>query len=262
MRKTFGKGARSLGLTAGLIALVWALIAARDVSLDQSTSFVARSSLPGQPGSRPTETTANPLIDELNHCIQARFLHKEGIGMARIADFSNHMGRFVPETPEEHSAIRSLTDARIRVGFYLAGRSVLGLQPADAAAESPSALAGVRRPVSITERELPAELPKPSDLLAIAKTGLLMSKTHDRYAIGLGDWTVDVRPVRASKPMCLECHLVTDSLKDGAASDQLRLGDALGVAIYVYAPRDVPPHMDQHRGRSESRPERQPARAE
>ena len=158
--------------------------------------------------------------------------------MARIVEFSNHLGRFEPEGPAETAAVKALKDGRWRVGFYLGGRALLVPKPTAVEWENLKLVGrrvGIEVPVSITQTGPPDSLPQPLELWRVAEQALREASTKDRQITSLGSWTVDIRPIRASKPSCLECHNSFDKRDEPDHSPDLRIGDALGVAIYVYA---------------------------
>jgi hypothetical protein len=187
----------------------------------------------GESSRRPVQSP----IDRLDRCIQSRFHDSEGMGMARIAEFSNHLGRFEPNGPAEVAAVAALKKSRLRVAFFLGSRTLLGPKPTQrqwALQRYAGGRLGIYAPVSITEKTVPDDVPQTWDLWDVAQRGLREAPPHGGYGTSLGSWTVDVRTVRASKPACIECH--SGYAKYNEKRDRpLQLGDPLGVAIYVYS---------------------------
>jgi hypothetical protein len=188
-------------------------------------------------GSRVSRSATAPApVEALNYAIQDRFHNSRGFGMARMPTVPEHLHYFNPETPAEKSAVDELQGWA--VGFYLGGRRLLNPPLSESEwvddhravqqAARPRPRRAISEPLVITGMITPAGLPKPWQLQEIGRKALEAAATSDRYEASLGRWSVDVRPIRASRAACLECH----NPRDDAA---LRIGDALGVAIYVYA---------------------------
>jgi hypothetical protein len=176
-------------------------------------------------------------IARLDACIQARFLDTRTFGMSRVATTQYHRsGHFVPENEAERAVIGELKDKHYDVGFFLLGRFALGTPPSPIALDthgvfSPNLVAlrrrGVQGPAFITP--LGAEdLPKPEALLDEARDALLSFDSGQGYNIQQGDWTVAMRPLRASTQKCVQCHVAN------SGAGNLKIGDGLGVAMYVY----------------------------
>src|SRR5262249_62098031 len=85
---------------------------------------------------------------------------------------------------------------------------------------------GVQGPAFITRLANPAELPGPDALLADSRRALASFQDGAGYDIRKGEWTVAMRPLRASNAECVQCH--------NAGGSSLKIGDALGVELYVY----------------------------
>jgi hypothetical protein len=165
-------------------------------------------------------------VDQLDTCIQNRFVDMRAMGMRRVLPRAYHgVLDFAPENPVETSVIQQLKAKDMEVVFYLVGRGVLGestgpfLNPRRA---------GVQGPAFITPSH---NFPAPDELLTESRTAL---KSVDRGAdispIRHGEWTIAMRPLRAHQGRCVECHV-----PQGATG--LKIGDALGVAMYAYRER-------------------------
>ena len=68
----------------------------------------------------------------------------------------------------------------------------------------------------------------PDTLLDDGRRALLSFQKGEGYDIRKAGWTVAMRPLRASNERCVQCHVA------GGAESKLKIGDALGAAMYVY----------------------------
>jgi hypothetical protein len=174
-------------------------------------------------------TTPEPNeLNQLNDCIQRRFLARTTFGMNRIVSNQYHgVGQFVPENAAEYAIVGQLYQDGYQVALYLAGRNVLS-------APTPNSLLqpyryAVQGPAFITPLKL-EELPRPETLLEASRAALGAFDKNKTYgAIQNSDWTVALRPLRASNEACVQCH--------NAAGAHVKMNDVLGVAMYVYKPR-------------------------
>ena len=161
-------------------------------------------------------------ISRLDECIQRRFLGIDTFGMRRVLPMEYHGVRvFQPANPTERAVVDRLEQQHYEVVFYLAGRGVL-------TTTAPPLLgrrAGIQGPAFITPPH--GEFPQPDTLLADARRALVSFQDSGGFDVQKAGWTVAMRPLRASKGACLQCHTMA-----GAAG--LQIGDPLGVAIYVY----------------------------
>jgi hypothetical protein len=73
------------------------------------------------------------------------------------------------------------------------------------------------------------DLPSPAALLEDARTALVSFDTVQGYAVEKDGWSVWVRPLRATSQACVDCH----ARGSGGANRSLKIGDALGVVMYV-----------------------------
>ena len=155
--------------------------------------------------------------------------------MQRIAPGDHRSGAggdfFFPENLTEQAMIAGLGAQHYEVGFFLLGRLALSTPIA------PTFVAprrtGVQGPAYITQLRTD-DLPKPEALLEQARAALLSFDTGDGYNVQHGDWTIAMRPLRASTQKCVQCHVAN------TGPLALKVGDALGVAMYVY--RSKSPH--------------------
>jgi len=170
----------------------------------------------------PTSTPEE--IARLDSVIQQRFLMTGPFGISRVALVSTHGIRpFIPATPAERDVVTLLKSERYDVGFFLLGR--LALPSSQAVFPFARLRSEVQGPAFITV-ERPAELPTPESLLEVGSAALKSFAAGEGYDVRSGDWTVAMRPLRASTERCIACH--------NSMGEKVKLGDALGVAMYVY----------------------------
>lgn len=177
--------------------------------------------LPANAGHLPA--TRNPEFEELsrlNECIQTRFLSRTSFGMNRIAAQHHGARTFHPENAGESALVDRIRKKGYELAVFLAGRSVL---------EAPLPL-GVQGPAFVTNLRDAKQLPGPDTLLPQSRAALASFQTGDGYDIHMGDWTVAMRPLRASNESCIACHNAR------ASRPGVQIGDALGVVMYVFRP--------------------------
>jgi hypothetical protein len=172
---------------------------------------------------------ATPEPDELNRlddCIQRRFLARTTFGMGRVLpDQFRGVRQFRPENADEQAVVNQLREKGYQVALYLAGRNVLTDPSRNPLL--PSYRYAVQGPAYITHLEKPEELPRPDSLLEASRAALAAFNAGQAYRnIQKGDWTVALRPLRASNEACVQCH--------NAAGAHVKISDALGVVMYVY----------------------------
>jgi hypothetical protein len=180
-------------------------------------------------------------VEGLNYTLQERFRTLDGFGMARIPAVPQHVYQFDPETPDEKAAVEDLRKHGWTVGLYLGGRGLLRPPLSESEWEGAgkhSTRRAISPPLVISGQTTPEGLPKPWELQAIGREALEASARSDRYKASLGRWSIDVRPIRANRAACFQCHTAEGApnsrqLGVGRQAD-LKIGDALGVAIYVY----------------------------
>jgi hypothetical protein len=163
-------------------------------------------------------------ITRLDECIQIRFLDRKAFGMSRIALPSFHgMRVFQPENPAEITVVDQLRQKGIEVVAYLVGREALSPQL------FPAPRARLQGPASITlltDTRLPIE----AALFSDGKAVLASIGQGPGSDVKEGEWSVAMRPLRACNQACVQCHTTVN----GAP----KIGDALGVVMYVYRRRD------------------------
>ena len=145
--------------------------------------------------------------------------------MNRILPNQYHgVGQFVPENAAEQAIVNQLNQDGYQVALYLAGRNVLG-SPSPNILLEPYRYA-VQGPAYIT-RVNPQELPRPEALLESSRAALQAFDKNKTYgAMQNSEWTVALRPLRATSESCVQCH--------NAAGAHVKTNDVLGVAMYVY----------------------------
>jgi hypothetical protein len=172
----------------------------------------------------PVTTPEPNELNQLNDCIQRRFLARTTFGMQRILPNQFHgVRQFRPENPAEQAVVNQLGQDGYQVALYLAGRNVLSA-PTPISLLQPYRYA-VQGPAYIT-RLNPEELPRPETLLEESRAAF---KKDQGYEIQKSGWTVALRPLRASNETCVQCH--------NAAGANVKMNDVLGLAMYVYKHR-------------------------
>lgn len=207
------------------------------------------------------------VIDALDECVQKRFSKADLLfGFDRMEPPTRHISYFLAETQSEREAISELEKGGWQVAFYLVGRRILGPKPnlpkldlvffdekaaiinGPLAITSPAAFDGWERDSARDSRLSPIApifrdvfdkkkmieqfgLPEPLKIWDDAQKAMREFEKKDQYDFSFGKWNVEARPIRA-KEDCLKCHTgnVTTAL-----SAPPKAGDALGVAMYVYA---------------------------
>jgi hypothetical protein len=170
------------------------------------------------PNQKPDE------LSKLNECIQHRFLARTTFGMERIALQFHGVRQFRPENPTEQAVFNQLEQKGYQVALYLTGQNVITVPTPGLML--PAYRYGVQGPAYITRFRNPEELPRPDSLFDESRTALSAFKTGEGYDVQKGDWTVALRPLRATNAACIQCH--------NAAGSNVKINDPLGVAMYVY----------------------------
>jgi hypothetical protein len=176
----------------------------------------------------PTIRATEPVeITKLNECIQVRFLDRRSFGMSRVAPIRRHgsLRTFVPENPTERILVEQMKEKGLEAAVFLVGRQAL---PASA---SGTGRAGLQGPASVTWNPDVA-LPDAAVLLSEGKTALKTIDDGKGYDVRKGEWTVAMRPLRASNEGCVGCHTYGAAAANSLSAP--KLGDTLGVAMYVY----------------------------
>jgi len=194
-----------------------------------------------RPDTRYDDSEASP-IEPLDRCTQERFRGFAEVGMSRMSVLPHNIGWFNPKTPEEQSAVAKLRQLGWTVSFYLGGRGLLGPPLSKAEWDEAGDISlhrVISKPLRITGADSPLSLPTPWELRDIGRQAMASFTTGDKYEASLGKWRIDARPIRASQRACLKCHAAEnaagDPLLDEREEPAPSLGDALGVAIYVYS---------------------------
>jgi hypothetical protein len=171
-------------------------------------------------------TTPEPgELNRLDECIQHRFLARTTFGMGRILPDQFHgVRQFRPENATEQAVVNQIEKDGYQVALFLAGRNVLD-------APSPAATLSqyryfVQGPAYITHLKNPEGLPRPETLFEESRTALAAFNTGQGYDVQEGDWTVALRPLRATNQACVQCH--------NSSGARVKMNDALGVVMYVY----------------------------
>jgi hypothetical protein len=177
--------------------------------------------------------TADP-IAPLDECIQHRFLGATTFGMSRILPNRYHgVLQFRTENAAEQRVVADLAREGYQVAVFLAGRHVLDEPPAFA-----SPRYGLQGPAFIANVTSAASLPDRDTLLAEARRAVQSfvgnEAQESRLDAKLGDWVIAMRPLRASSEACVLCHTVGIGTFIRDDNHKPKLGDTLGVAMYVY----------------------------
>jgi hypothetical protein len=211
-----------------------------------SASFVTASAVgirslrPSRP-EPPAPSIAAPEespIESLDRNIQVRIHEHVGNGMARIIHPMGQLHQYRPESPAEEEVVAGLRRSGWTVGLRLGARSLL----------APDAKPGegwwdVTPPIAITEGELSGDLPGHGELREFGRKALASSDHEGSGNVSgsIGRWSVEARVIRADRQSCLDCHARrAEAVPPAGASDDqrpLKVGDAVGVALYFYAPK-------------------------
>jgi hypothetical protein len=182
----------------------------------------------------PLSTPIDPdPIARLDECIQRRFLGIGAFGMARVLPNRYHgVVQFRSENAAEQQAVAELTEKGYHVALFLAGRHVL-----DQPSQYPSPRFGLQGPALVASLDAAVALPDRETLLAEgrkAMQSLVNDQNGSGYDVRQGNWVIAMRPLRASNETCVRCHTTGFGalIRDG--NRHVELGDALGVAMYVY----------------------------
>jgi hypothetical protein len=171
------------------------------------------------------------VLSGLNDCVQKRFLDTGSFGINRILPLHG-VRQFRPANANERATVEDLEQKGYEVALFLAGRQILGssgnrfLDPRS----------GVQGPAYITHLSKIDELPTPNALLPDARAALVSFEAGDRYEAQKDGWNIQLRPLRATSETCVQCH----TRGPGGANSNLKIGDALGVVLYVFRPAQAP----------------------
>ena len=220
---------------------------------------------------QPLPQTACSIIDDLDDCIQERFNSMDEFGPARVFRFPNnrHFTNFDPSTKSERETVARLQTEGWEVLLYLAGAESLKASFTKPKSEPQiQSFDGLSGPAFVTPLKLvsrtqyhpayeltwPAGPARTLNQLTIPHSNNPELRDHahrafsafakeDRYDFTLNGLSFTARPVRA-QASCLACHSGNDNpektksstVKSGSkhAPSLLKVGDALGAAIYAY----------------------------
>jgi hypothetical protein len=164
-------------------------------------------------------------LRQLNDCIQKRFQDRKAFGMQRVIPNQFHgLRQFRPENAAEQAVIAKLEQQGYEVALYLSGRNVLTI-PSLAPSLPPYRFA-VQGPAYLTHIRNTGEIPPSDALFDESRAALASFATGEGYDLRKGEWTVAMRPLRASNEACIQCH--------NSYGAHVKMNDALGVAMYVY----------------------------
>jgi len=174
-------------------------------------------------------------IAHLDECIQRRFLGTGAFGLGRVLPNRYHgVAQFQPEDATEQRVVTELAQKGYQVAVFLAGRHVLDTAPAG----MPVGRFGLQGPAYVAGTSSATVLPDRELLLAESRKAMQSLAAQDEHSAGYevtkGNWTVAVRPLRASNDRCVMCHTVGFGTLVRDSNRNPKLGDALGVAMYVY----------------------------
>ena len=184
------------------------------------------------------------LIASFDECIQERFrdLSGKSLGLARVTPASPHA--FFAHNVREESAVQYLDAARLNVVMYVGGRKLLGedgysITPQRGALVMVPGRNGARLegPIVVTPLSYnapPQNAPRAATLMTDATKALRGFDRVDTASFSVEGWNIAATPIRARSNTCLGCHRLAPA---GTAQNRLRIGDALGVALYAYQER-------------------------
>lgn len=219
-----------------------------------------RSSVFSQSQEKPNQSKSDALmlgcsvIDPIDECIQELFSKADiRFGITRVPTRISHIKYFAPSNPREVEIVTDLEGDGWEVGFYLAGRRILGEKPGPndikLFADAHPVIGG---PISITgslrkpAADVSPAMPEPAALWDGGQKAMRAFDSTNRYEFAVGNWTIEARPIRA-RENCLKCHNNNATPPDNNAAvtnvagvihahskTPIRVGDALGVAMYAY----------------------------
>ena len=177
----------------------------------------------------PGNSTPDEIL-QLHECIKLRFLDTRSFGMRRILPQQFHgIHDFRAENPVEQHVLDKLRQRGYDVALYMAGLKILEASPV---------LNGRRYSVQGPAFMTPwrqDEFPEPKTLLDDSRRALIDFETAAGYEIQKPGWKVAMRPMLATTERCVGCH------KSGDTNSALKIGNPIGVAMYVYRMRSATP---------------------
>jgi hypothetical protein len=175
------------------------------------------------------------VIDELDSCVQARFITGNmQFGLERVGASSNHLRVFRPENQAEREAVAGLDEANLQVIFFLTGRGILTKVTAAQWAQLSSKLQRriLSSPVSISSKYDGHNL-NGFELFGKIKQATEALLQQSQFEFSEGDWKFIARPLHAREE-CLKCHLTSAEASTNLANKpKLKVGDLLGAKIYA-----------------------------
>jgi hypothetical protein len=222
-----------MGLAATVAATAAAVARLRD-SIDRTPETPVKEKV-----SQPPPRVGTPL-GMFDRCIQERFRLVDSQGMSRMPVTHRGVNQFSPETSEETEAVDWLREEGLTMGFFLGGRRLLdseGMTEAEWEG-SDDRHRTMNGPIFVTDSLAPPDFPRPWELFSLGRKALAASTTTDSSTGTLGRWSIEARTIRADRAACLLCHRSnrpTDANPVAKDQARLKIGDPLGVTVYVYA---------------------------
>jgi hypothetical protein len=167
------------------------------------------------------------VLSGLNDCVQKRFLDTGSFGINRILPLHG-VRQFRPANSNERATVEDLEQNGFEVALFLAGRQILD----SSGNKFFDPRSSVQGPAYITHLPKIDELPNPNALLPDAQAALASFDARDRYEAQHDGWNIQIRPLRATGETCVQCH----TRGPGGNNSKLKVGDALGVVLYVFRP--------------------------
>ncbi len=178
------------------------------------------------------------LINTLDRCFQERFeaIDEKQFGLARIPTTPQHgeFRRFQPSTPAEKHAVGDLSRQGWDAVFMVASQHGLAAHRRAQRAGATRVGKPVSPPILLSTGESPSPGPTATALQDLQDATIADISRADRALSSVSSvsgWTLIKRAIPASKAECLRCHQTDPNGK------RVRLGDALGLAIYGFRKR-------------------------
>lgn len=206
-------------------------------------------------------------LNDLDKFIQRRFQERDvSFGISRVLPSTYHQREnarfaavhFAPRNDEELLTTNALRDEGWKVGLFLVGRGILDKKPKKELWDDPNneyyARKPINNPILITPQTKVEELPPAYELWDESQKAMKsFSRDKEQYTFTAGQWQMLARPIRATQQACLQCHqgntspnvygrlrLISDErltakkAEESSPVNPLKIGDPLGVALYVY----------------------------
>ncbi|WP_143206217.1 DUF3365 domain-containing protein [Singulisphaera sp. GP187] len=148
---------------------------------------------------------------------------------------------FKPETALEQTVVADFEKNDWEVSLYLVGREALtwDLSKAEENFDEWMDPRAINGPVLITAATVPKDHPSGRELREFGRDALIKAASGDSFMTTSGRWKIEARPVRADRQSCLNCHTSERATADPTIWEKqgppLRVGDVLGVVLYLYA---------------------------